>query len=564
MKKNKYGVIPCLILALTACFIDHSSAWADDLNARQIQSGSGEEAREKRATSKADKPPEETRSAPIRIQVSAWRITGNSVFTSETLLKILEPSLGEKSTLEQLQTQVDRITAFYRDQGYLLATAYLPEQNMTDSGEIVVHVVEAVWGAIAINNQSQISDDVIAMHVSEVKTGTVVHRDTVETAAIYLSELPGTHAQMTVQPGQSFGLSDLNIEVKAAQSMAGAFIFDNAGNPYTGRNRLGLNQQFFNPLGRGDAVSIHVLTSGENLTSGRIAYETVWGRPALSLGLAASKFDYQLGDSARSLMAGGSAQQASAWVQYYFFRRLQVNVKGRLQLDSFALNDRIEVTDTTTAKRISAYSLELLGDRADAGPGQSSNTWVLGLHGGTTAFENASAAFADSSSAHIAGDYGFVTLKMQLEQFLSPRMSWYAAFSGQWANTNLDGSQKFALGGPHSVRAYESGVLNGDSGQLWTLEWRYKPAMPTGWSAENLVQARVFWDYGQVKVNQKPWSNAENAFAISGLGWGFDWQFREGWRASINMAWADANIPTILANANASRLGAWFELRRAY
>jgi len=99
MKKNKYGVIPCLILALTACFIDHSSAWADDLNARQIQSGSGEEAREKRATSKADKPPEETRSAPIQIQVSAWRITGNSVFTSETLLKILEPSLGKKARL---------------------------------------------------------------------------------------------------------------------------------------------------------------------------------------------------------------------------------------------------------------------------------------------------------------------------------------------------------------------------------------------------------------------------------------------------------------------------------
>ena len=114
------------------------------------------------------------------------------------------------------------------------------------------------------------------------------------------------------------------------------------------------------------------------------------------------------------------------------------------------------------------------------------------------------------------------------------------------------------------MRAYESGVLNGDSGQLWTLEWRYKPAMPTGWSADNLVQARLFWDYGQLKVNQKPWTNAENAFAISGLGWGFDWQFREGWRASINMAWADANIPTILANANASRLGAWFELRRAY
>ena len=402
------------------------------------------------------------------------------------------------------------------------------------------------------------------VNVGALLASTLDIRDADSSVTIYLSELPGTHAQMTVQPGQSFGLSDLNIEVKAAQSMAGAFILDNSGNAYTGRNRLGLNQQFFNPLGRGDAVSIHVLTSGENLTSGRIAYETVWGRPALSLGLAASKFDYQLGDSARSLMAGGSAQQASAWVQYYFFRRLQVNVKGRLQLDSFALNDRIEVTDTTTAKRISAYSLELLGDRAGAGPGQSSNTWVLGLHGGTTAFENASAAFADSSSAHIAGDYGFVTLKMQREQFLSPRMSWYAAFSGQWANTNLDGSQKFALGGPHSVRAYESGVLNGDSGQLWTLEWRYKPAMPTGWSADNLVQARVFWDYGQLKVNQKPWSNAENAFAISGMGWGFDWQLREGWRASINMAWADANIPAILANANASRLGAWFELRRAY
>ena len=238
--------------------------------------------------------------------------------------------------MNELQEPVERLTSFYRERGYLLAQAFLPVQNIDDSGEIWIQILEANWGEIAINNQSNIAESVIAKQIKDLKPGTVIHRDAVELASMYLADLPGINAQMKVRSGRSLGSSDLQIDIQPSEPSAGAFNVDNHGNAYTGRNRFGLYQQFFNPFGQGDSASMHVMTTGENLASARFSYETLFRIPAFSLGIAASRFEYQLGDSARSLQAGGSAQQASAWGQYYFLRRLQANLKGRF--NSIALH----------------------------------------------------------------------------------------------------------------------------------------------------------------------------------------------------------------------------------
>ena len=564
MKTMPHVLTKWLIALAIGSVVSQSCAQAAEVNAMDAGAIAQKISPPKQLEGQTENLTSETTAPMVRIQVSAWKVTGNSVFDSATLLKVLEPFIGRSLTITELQEPVERLTSFYRERGYLLAQAFLPVQNIDDSGEIWIQILEANWGEIAINNQSNIAESVIAKQIKDLKPGTVIHRDAVELASMYLADLPGINAQMKVRSGRSWGSSDLQIDIQPSEPSAGDFNVDNHGNAYTGRNRFGLYQQFFNPFGQGDSASMHVMTTGENLASARFSYETLFRSPAFSLGIAASRFEYQLGDSARSLQAGGSAQQASAWGQYYFLRRLQANLKGRLQLDSFALRDRIEITDIKSSKRIHALTWELLGDRQNLGPGQSTNSLAVAWHGGKTVFENEQAALAESTAANMAGDYGFWTVKMQREQFLSPRVSWYAALSGQWANTNLDASQKFALGGPRSVRSYESGVLNGDTGQLLVFEWRYQSPMPAWWSSDNALQARLFWDYGQVRVNQKPLTASDETLAISGVGWALDWQGKNGWRATLSMAWPSANIPVNLANANATRAGAWFELRREY
>ena len=45
--------------------------------------------------------------------------------------------------------------------------------------------------------------------------------------------------------------------------------------------------------------------------------------------------------------------------------------------------------------------------------------------------------------------------------------------SGQWANGNLDPSQKMVAGGPYTVRAYDMSAVTGDTGVQATVEWRH-------------------------------------------------------------------------------------------
>ncbi len=49
----------------------------------------------------------------------------------------------------------------------------------------------------------------------------------------------------------------------------------------------------------------------------------------------------------------------------------------------------------------------------------------------------------------------------------------YLTLSGQWANTNLDPSQKMIAGGPYTVRAYEMSAVTGDTGVQASAEWRH-------------------------------------------------------------------------------------------
>ncbi|EBF4234932.1 ShlB/FhaC/HecB family hemolysin secretion/activation protein, partial [Salmonella enterica] len=76
--------------------------------------------------------------------------------------------------------------------------------------------------------------------------------------------------------------------------------------------------------------------------------------------------------------------------------------------------------------------------------------------------------------------------------------SFYANLTGQMASHNLDTSQKFLLGGPSAVRAYDVGDGSVDEGNIGTAEVRSRWHIPVqrwlGASPELTVAA--FYDQG--------------------------------------------------------------------
>jgi hemolysin activation/secretion protein len=174
------------------------------------------------------------------------------------------------------------------------------------------------------------------------------------------------------------------------------------------------------------------------------------------------------------------------------------------------------------------------------------------------AFNNADAGAADALTRNSAGGFAKTSFAFSRAQGLDAANTLLFTFSGQWARKNLDASQKFSLGGANSVRAYEGGVLSGDSGQFASMELRHSLAPDT--TSTGTWRTTFFVDAGQVQINQTPWGSGSNQAYISGAGVGLDWQSSAKWHARMYIARALAPAPSQLEGSAATHSNAWMEI----
>jgi hemolysin activation/secretion protein len=100
------------------------------------------------------------------------------------------------------------------------------------------------------------------------------------------------------------------------------------------------------------------------------------------------------------------------------------------------------------------------------------------------------------------------------------RPSLYLRVSAQQTGNNLDSYEKFALGGPYSVRAYPSGDTLADKAALASAEWRQP--LPAVWG--RALEGIVFYDYAHGTLDATPWINGANHVTLSGFGAGLNYR----------------------------------------
>ena len=100
------------------------------------------------------------------------------------------------------------------------------------------------------------------------------------------------------------------------------------------------------------------------------------------------------------------------------------------------------------------------------------NAASLTIAGGSLRLDDELAATIDRATAQAEGSFGIAGYSLMRLQRITDVLQLYVAIQGQHASKNLDPSQKFVLGGPNAVRAYDQGVGIGDQGLLGTVELR--------------------------------------------------------------------------------------------
>ncbi len=508
---------------------------------------------------KIDKETAATRPAGEAFPVSAIRITGNKKIDTATLHALVSEGEGKSLTLGQLEQLVERITDYYRSHGYPLTRAVIPAQTIS-GGIVNVQIIVARYGKVTLINQSRLGDPLMQATLSPLAPGNDIEQKSLDKALLLLSDIPGVVVNARVKPGDEVGTSDLEVSVTSGAGVFGSAMLDNYGNRYTGRARVSASVNIVDPLNLkfSNVVSVSALSSGAGMNYGRLAYEALVNGSGSRVGASYSALRYKLGGSLASLDAHGTAQVTSVFARHPFLRSQDANVYGQLQYEQLQLRDRIDIYSGATDRNLANWTLGLAGDGRDSLLSGGVNAWSLSRTAGRVGFKNDAAQFIDAVSAKTQGKFSKWNASLSRLQYLGAQDALYLSFSGQWANSNLDSSQKMSIGGPYSVRAYDAGTISGDTGSQATVELRHDLSL----GVEGRWQAVAFADSANVKVNKNPWFVAANTAYLSGVGLGLNWAGAHQWSAKAYFARPVGATPELVGSTNSTRT--WLEINRGF
>ena len=141
---------------------------------------------------------------------------------------------------------------------------------------------------------------------------------------------------------------------------------------------------------------------------------------------------------------------------------------------------------------------------------------------------------------------------------MSQSNSLYVAISGQWSNANLDPAEKMVAGGPYTVRAYDMGILSGDSGILASAELRHE----LGVLLRGPLQLVAFADTEHLTINHSVWAGGPNSATLSGAGLGLNWSWPGKWSAKACVAAPVGARPALISDNDSVRV--WLALSKGF
>ena len=164
----------------------------------------------------------------VKITVNSLQVTGARAYPEAELLALTGFMPGSELTLADLNAMALKITDRYRSDGYFVAQAYLPAQEI-QNGAVTIAVIEGQYGAVTVRNQSTLSDGLIQSQLEGLNSGDPIVIEPIERRLLLLSDIPGVKVSSTLAPGVSVGASDLIVDVVPGDRITGSIDADNAG-----------------------------------------------------------------------------------------------------------------------------------------------------------------------------------------------------------------------------------------------------------------------------------------------------------------------------------------------
>jgi len=481
----------------------------------------------------------------LTIHVKRFVIKGDlHVATEEKLQDLIADLLDRSLSFQEIQSAADRINQYYADQGYFLAQAIIPKQEVTD-GIITIYVNE---GKLDKDEPIKINATKLRLKESAVKNylnqalSTNLKQASLERGILNLNDNPGITSSASLEPGKEAGSTRIVVDVNEGPLFDGMVVADNFGSRYTGSDRISANLNLNNPSGWGDGANFSWVTAIEQkFDMFKVGYALPIGRSGLRANVSYTDLYFELGKELKSLNGLGHSRNFSSGLAYPIYRSGTTALMLAGGYDWKASYNEMSGA-ATSDKRTDVFNASLTLSHVDKILGGGFTQLQTGyVSGNIDLSRNDANLIADQAvgGAKTNGDYQKSTFQLVRIQRGTERITFQGLLAGQYAQKNLDGSEKFMLGGPAGVRAYPAGEASGDHGYRLSLDAKYVLATAT---KVGDVVISTFYDYGRIWQYEDPSliSNlTNNSYDLAGWGLGLDvvaagkYTIKAGWAKAI-------------------------------
>jgi len=219
-------------------------------------------------------------------------------------------------SFSELLTLADKLTQTCRNEGYALASVYLPAQRI-DNGLVVYQVVLGVLTQVDVVNSHLYSTDLLESVFADELTQ-VANTSRLEQKLLLIDDLPGLSVSGAFSPAETIGTTQMRVNVKTQEKTEFRFRLDNYIGESTGDIRALVGTSIRNLLGFRDTLEADFLAEidGGDLTSGSLRYWMVSSNLRHRYGINVSRSDYSTGSSNSNVFGETTLGQLflnSAW-----------------------------------------------------------------------------------------------------------------------------------------------------------------------------------------------------------------------------------------------------------
>jgi hemolysin activation/secretion protein len=437
----------------------------------------------------------------LKLVVNGFRISGNTIYPENVLLEQVTEFVGKEQTIDGLNDAATKVRAYYRERGYFLVQAYLPQQEIK-GGVVEIAVIEARIGKVAVNIKegTRYSESLVRGIVeAHLQEGEIITETGLETPLLLLNDLPNASVTSEIKPSQTIGSADLVVNVSdPGPIISGSVDADSYGNRYTGVNRFGVTFNLNNPFALGDQISYRAMKTNNDMGFYRLAYTLPVGYWGTRVGASYTTFHYYLQEDLKPTQSYGQGTVVSVFALHPIIRTRGANVIAQLAYSDMSLNDRIGQANFNIDRRIHATRAGIVGDFRDALFGGGLNSFSVNYTRGYASINQANLYSQDKDTFRTIGRFNKQTYEYRRLQKVDENANVLLWFRGQMASKNLMSAEQFSLGGPDGVRSYPTGEGLGDEGHILTAEYRYTIPGIKIWDGD--VSVAGFWDQGYLQI----------------------------------------------------------------